>query len=103
MAYVSPNFKTKKSLKLAIAAGDPVRVVQPALGTIPENGIVCLQGPHWYAAGTMKNGKLVKVVALLLSLLLASSAQAGGVYASHEPFLDMVGTIPSCLPSPWGC
>ena len=66
--YVRPNFKTKKSLKQAVARGDKVEVFAPGLGTIPENGRVSLEGPHypephkWYAAGTMENGRLVKVV-----------------------------------------
>ena len=67
MAYVSPNFKTKKALKEALADGRTISVFQPGLGEIPENGTVFLEGPHypqphtWYAAGTMKDGKLVKV------------------------------------------
>lgn len=67
MAYVSPNFKTKKALKDALAAGQRVDVYQPGLGTVPENGAVYLEGPHypephrWYAQGTMKGGRLVKV------------------------------------------
>ncbi len=67
MAYVSPNYKTKKQLKEALEAGKNVEVYQPGLGTIPENGTVYLEGPHypephrWYAQGTMAGGKLVKV------------------------------------------
>ena len=67
MAYVWPNFKTKKALKDALAAGRKVDVFQPGLGTIPENGKVWLEGPHspephrWYAEGVMQNGALVKV------------------------------------------
>jgi hypothetical protein len=67
MAYVSPNFKTKKALREALQAGTPVDVYQPGLGTIPENGTIDLEGPHypkphtWYASGTMENGRLVKV------------------------------------------
>lgn len=67
MAYVSPNFKTKKALKQALAAGEPVAVYQPGLGTVPTDGKVALEGPHypaphtWYATGTMVGGKLVKV------------------------------------------
>ena len=67
MAYVSPNFKTKKALKEAIADGKPVQVFQPGLGTVPEDGQIALEGPHypqphtWYATGTMKDGQLVKV------------------------------------------
>jgi hypothetical protein len=67
MAYVSPNFKTKKALKTALADGKYVDVYQPGLGTVPENGRIALEGPHypaphtWYAEGTMVNGKLAKV------------------------------------------
>lgn len=67
MAYVSPNFRTKKALKEAIAQGKPVDVFQPGLGTVPENGSVALEGPHypephrWYAEGRMENGRLVSV------------------------------------------
>lgn len=45
MAYVSPNYKTKKELKEAIKAGKSVDVYQPGMGTIPENGEVYLEGP----------------------------------------------------------
>jgi hypothetical protein len=67
MAYVSPNFKTKKALKAALANGPAVTVFQPGLGTVPRDGTVYLEGPHypaphtWYAQGTMVAGKLVKV------------------------------------------
>lgn len=65
--YVDPNFKTKKALKEAIASGKSVGVFAPGLGTVPHNGTVYLEGPHypephkWYAQGTMKDGKLVSV------------------------------------------
>ena len=67
MTYVDPNFKTKKALKEALAAGEPVYVFNPGLGNIPANGTVYLEGPHypkphtWYAQGTMQDGKLIKV------------------------------------------
>jgi len=65
--YVSPNFPTKKALKLALAEGKSVEVFQAGLGTTPENGTVGLCGPHypkahtWYAEGKMVAGKLVSV------------------------------------------
>lgn len=65
--YVSPNYRTKKDLKAALAAGKSVDVYQPGLGTVPDNGRVALEGPHypephkWYATGTMQNGRLVSV------------------------------------------
>lgn len=67
MAYVNPNFKTKKALKEAITKGQYVEVYMPGLGSVPENGKVYIEGPHypephrWYATGIMENGKLVKV------------------------------------------
>lgn len=67
MAYVSPNVKTKKALKELLKEGKPVEVFMPGLGTVPKNGYVGLEGPHfpaahtWYASGTMKDGVLVKV------------------------------------------
>jgi hypothetical protein len=34
--YVSPNFKTKKALKEALAQDDPnITVFQPGLGSVP--------------------------------------------------------------------
>lgn len=65
MAYTDINFKTKKALKEALAAGQHVGVYQPGLGTVPVDGTIYLEGPHerhsWYAVGIMKSGKLVKV------------------------------------------
>lgn len=66
--YVSPNFPTKKALKTALAAGERVDVYAPGLGEVPVDGRVSLEGPHypkphtWYAQGTMKDGKLIKIV-----------------------------------------
>ncbi len=67
MAYVDPNFKTKKALKEALAKNENVEVYQPGLGSVPFNGSISLEGPHypaphtWYATGTIKDGKLVSV------------------------------------------
>ena len=67
--YVSPNFKTKKALKEALAAGKDVEVFDNSIvhASVPTNGRVSLEGPHypqphtWYATGVMQDGKLVKV------------------------------------------
>jgi hypothetical protein len=65
--YVSPNYKTKKALKEAIAQGKDVEVFPPGLGSVPTTGRVSLEGPHypaahtWYAEGTMQDGRLIKV------------------------------------------
>jgi hypothetical protein len=68
--YCSPNYKSKKELKEAVAAGKTVTVFQPNnIFNIqpPENGRVTLEGPHhpqphkWYAQATLEGGKIVKV------------------------------------------
>jgi hypothetical protein len=67
VAYVHPNYKTKKALKDALKEGKAVEVYQPGLGTVPVNGEISLEGPHypephrWYAMGVMVDGKLQKV------------------------------------------
>lgn len=67
--YTVTNFRTKKELKEAIARGEVVTVYQPGPfgGNEPKDGKVFLEGPHypephkWYAEGTLKDGKLIKV------------------------------------------
>ena len=72
MTYVSPNYKTKKALKEAVATAKkngalPIDVFEPGLGTVPRDGKVYLEGPHypkphtWYAVGVMKDGMLISV------------------------------------------
>jgi hypothetical protein len=67
MTYVDPNFKTKKDLKEAIAAGKTVEVFNPGFASVPDTGTVYLEGPHypephrWHASGQMEHGKLVSV------------------------------------------
>lgn len=68
--YACTNYKSKKAIKEAIAAkGNAGRVFQPGPfgGNVPQNGTVCLEGPHypqphrWYATATIENGVIVKV------------------------------------------
>ena len=65
--YVSPNYKTKKELKEAIAAGKEVTVFSPGPFPCPQNGRVSIEGPHypqphkWYANAQVENG-IVKSV-----------------------------------------
>lgn len=67
--YVSPNFKTKKAFKEAVAAEKPVSFYQPAgLGPdAPDTGKIYVEGPHypephkWYAEVFIENGKVVKI------------------------------------------
>lgn len=71
MAYTVTNYQTKKALKDDIAAGKKVSCFQPNAdltgATLPHNGRVYLEGPHypkphkWYAQGELKDGYLVKV------------------------------------------
>lgn len=67
MSYVNPNFKTKKALKEALAAGKEIEVYQPGIGEVPVNGTVYLEGPHypephrWYGQGQMVGGRLTSV------------------------------------------
>lgn len=66
MAYTAVNFKSKKALKEALAAGERVRVFQPGpFGPDVRNGRVALEGPHypaphsWYASATVEDGYIV--------------------------------------------
>lgn len=65
--YVSPNFKSKKALKEAVAAGQQVTVYQPGIGETPTNGKAYVEGPHypephkWYAEIVLKDGQITKV------------------------------------------
>ena len=64
MAYTTRDFKTKKALREALAAGAIVTVFQPG-GIFPldtTGSRVFLEGPHypaphtWYAQGTVDAG-----------------------------------------------
>jgi hypothetical protein len=68
--YSTINFKSKKALKEAVAAGQKVGVYQPndMFGRpAPTEGSVTLEGPHypkphsWYAQVELKEGFIVKV------------------------------------------
>ena len=67
MAYASTNFKTKKALKEAIAAGSEVYVYSPGPFPVPTQGRVSIEGPHypqphrWYATAILEDGKIIKV------------------------------------------
>ena len=67
--YVTPNFKTKKALKEALAKKVLVRVYNPGpIGTPVTNGTEVVEGPHfpephrWYAEVLVQNGFVVKVL-----------------------------------------
>jgi hypothetical protein len=65
--YVSPNFPSKKKLKEAVKNGDEVTVFSPGPFPCPQNGQVCVEGPHypkphrWYATVEVKDGVVTKV------------------------------------------
>lgn len=68
--YVSPNYKTKKLLKEAIAKGEIVKAFNPGLGGSTDNtvGDYSVVGPHypkphrWYARVRVDRGRVVKVI-----------------------------------------
>lgn len=65
--YVSPNFKSKKALKEAVAKGDTVTVFSPGPFPCPTEGEVSIEGPHYpephrfYARVVVKEGRVIKV------------------------------------------
>lgn len=67
--YVSPNFKTKKQLKEAIATGHSVYIFSPGPFPVKQNGEESVEGPHfpqphtWYARVLVEDGQVKKVLA----------------------------------------
>jgi hypothetical protein len=69
MPYTTKNFRSKKEIKLAIAAGQKITCYQPGPFGIetPINGSITLEGPHypqphkWYGTGIMKDGFLISI------------------------------------------
>lgn len=67
--YTRRNFRSKKELKAALAAGEVIEYYQPGPfgGHEPKDGTFCLEGPHypephrWYATATAKDGRIVAV------------------------------------------
>ena len=65
--YVSPNFKTKRALKEAVAQGKIVTVFSPGPFPAAQNGRETVEGPHypaphtWFAQVEVENGRVVKV------------------------------------------
>lgn len=65
--YVSPNFKTKKALKDAVAEGKTVSVFSPGPFPAAQTGTESVEGPHypkphtWYAQVEVVDGLVVKV------------------------------------------
>lgn len=67
--YTDINFKTKKAMKEAFAAGKQLTVYQPG-GMFPSktDGRVTIEGPHypqahsWYASVEIKDGVITKII-----------------------------------------
>ena len=72
--YTTTNFKTKKALKAAVAAGHKVTVFSPGLPdreiepiSSTETKTVYLEGPHypephrWYAEAIIEGGIIVRI------------------------------------------
>lgn len=67
--YASINFKTKKALKEAVAAGVVVDYYQPGPfgGEVPRDGWISIEGPHypephkWYARARVKDHQIIEV------------------------------------------
>lgn len=67
--YTDYNFKTKKALREAVAAGTEVTIFQPGPfgGGDITDGEYSVEGPHspkphtWYARVKVLNGKVVSV------------------------------------------
>lgn len=68
MAYVEPNFQSKKKLKEAVKAGENVSVFSPGPFPPKLNGQESVEGPwypqphSWYAQVEVVDGRVVKVV-----------------------------------------
>lgn len=69
MAYVYPNYKTKKAFKEAVIRGDEmiIRENTPFGNPVFENGTTSVEGPHypephrWYASVVVRDRKVQAV------------------------------------------
>ena len=68
VAYTVENYRTKKAVKEAVAAGEKVRVFQPGpFGPNIGDGTVALEGPHypeahmWYASAVIEDMVIVSI------------------------------------------
>ena len=69
MAYTRTNYRSKKALKVALAAGVEVEVYQPGpFGPTVPDGRQALEGPHYPAPHTcydsfqVAEGKILKLL-----------------------------------------
>jgi hypothetical protein len=65
--YTRKNYRTKKALKEAVAAGERVTLFAPGFGQPKENGTEYVEGPHFpeahrfYAQVTVVDGVVTNV------------------------------------------
>lgn len=65
--YTVENFRTKKAMKEALAAGTTIRVFQPGPFPGKVSGRVSIEGPHypephhWYADVEITDGVVTKI------------------------------------------
>jgi len=80
VAYIDPNYKTKKALKKALAAGETVYAYNPGLGgnlcagmSRDDEREVDVEGPHfpephtWYATVAVRSTSMGCVVVKVIS------------------------------------
>jgi hypothetical protein len=66
--YTTVNFKTKKALKEAFAAGKEITVYQSGPFLSLSTGKATIEGPHypephrWYARVLIENNRVVKII-----------------------------------------
>ena len=68
MAYVDPDYPSKKAFKAAVASGVQHIPYNPSgLYPVTTDGVLVVEGPHypkphrWYASVVVENGIVVKV------------------------------------------
>jgi len=68
MAYVRPDYPTKKDFKAAVVAGVQHKTYNPSgLFETIQNGQDVIEGPHypmphrWYAGVEVQNGVVIKI------------------------------------------
>jgi len=69
MAYVDPDYKSKKEFKEAVAKGVPHYPYNPSgLFPEPQDGTTVIEGPHfpkphkWYARVRVEKGIVTKIL-----------------------------------------
>ena len=65
--YTDFDYKTKKELKIDVAAGKKITIYSLGLGSPKDNGTEFIEGPHyprphtWYAEVKIKDGFIIHV------------------------------------------